>query len=125
MRLFESWGVDSEGLEAECSCKKGPSSITMSLMSCHAEGPEADAGCDQEVNASECCPVDAESRAAWSRGVVAPGPAGKGNNREDGGTTAGRDTGALMREETIVLPSDSGAKTLALLNVEGNACPGA
>ena len=97
--------------------------MTMSRMSCHAEGPEADAGCDQEVNASECCTVDAESRAAWSRGVVAPGPAGKGSNPKDCGTTAGRDTGALMRKETIVLPSDSGATTLALLNVEGNACP--
>ncbi len=50
--------------------------MTMSPMSCHAEGPEADAGCDQEVNASECCPVDAESSAALSREVVAAGPAG-------------------------------------------------
>ena len=104
---------------------RGPSSMTMSRMSGHSEGPEADAGCDQEVNASECCTVDAESRAAWSREVVAPGPVGKGSNPDDSGTTAGRDTGALMREETIVLPNDSGAKTLALLSVEGNACPGA
>ena len=89
--------------------------MTMWRMSCHAEGPEADAGCDQVVNASECCPVDADSRAAWSRGVVAPGPAGKGSNPENGGTTAGRDTGALMREETIVLPSDCGAKTALLM----------
>ena len=88
---------------------RGPSSMTMSRMSGHAEGPEADARCDQDVNASECCPVDAESRAAWSREVVAPGSAGKGSNPDDGGTTAGRDTGALMREETIVLPNDSGA----------------
>ena len=93
-------------------------------MSGHADGPQADAGCNQEVNASECCPVDAELRAAWSREVVAPGPASKGSNPDDGGTTAGRDAGALMREETIVLPSDSGAKTLVLLSVEGNACPG-
>ena len=56
---------------------------------------------------------------------MAPGQAGKGSNPDDGGTTAGRDNGALMKEETIVLPSDSGAKTLALLSVEGNACPGA
>ena len=98
--------------------------MTMSRMSCHAEGPEADAGCDQEVNASECCPVDAESRAAWSREVVAPGLAGDGSSHDDGGTNAGRGTGALIKEETIVLPSDSGAKTLALLSVEGNACPG-
>ena len=106
-----SWGVESEGLVAECSCMRGPSSMTMSRMSCQAEGPEADAGCDQEVNASECCSVDAESRTAWSRGVVAQGPAGEGSNPDDGGTTAGRDTGALMKEETIVYPSDSGAKT--------------
>ena len=99
--------------------------MTMSRMSCHAEGPEADAVCDQEVNTSECCPVDAESRAAWSREVVAPGAAGKGSSPDDDWTTAGRDTGALMKEETIVLLSDSGAKMLALLSVEGNACPGA
>ena len=98
--------------------------MTMSRMSCHAEGPGADAGCDQEVNASECCPVDAESRAALSREVVAPGPAGEGSSPDDGGTTAGRGTGALIKEETIVLTSDSGARTLALLIVEGNACPG-
>ena len=76
------------------------------------------------MNASECCPVDAESRAALSREIVAPGPAGEGSSPDDGGTTAGRGTGALMKEETIVLPSDSGVKTLALLSVEGNACPG-
>ena len=98
--------------------------MTMSRMSCHAEGPEADARCDQEVNASECCPVNAESHAAWSREVMAPGPAGEGSSPDDGGTTAGRDTGALMIEKTIVLLSDKGAKTLALLSVKGNACPG-
>ena len=86
--------------------------MTMSRMSFHAERPEADVGCDQEVNASECCLMDAESCAAWSREVVAPGPAGKDSNPDDGGTIAGRDTGALMKEDTIVLPSDSGAKTL-------------
>ena len=68
--------------------------------------------------------MDAESRAAWSRELVAPGPAGEGSSPDDGGTAAGPDTGALIKDETIVLPNDSGAKTLALLSVEGNACPG-
>ena len=110
---------------AECSCISGTSSMTIWRMSCYAEGPEAYSGCDQEVNASECCLIDAESLAAWSREVVAPGPAGKSSSPDDGGTTAGRDTGALMKEETIVLSSDSGLKTMALLSVKGNAFPGA
>ena len=69
--------------------------------------------------------MDAESRAVCSREVVAPGPAVEGSSPDDCEMTAGRDTGALMNEETIVLPSDSGTKTLALLSVEGHACPGA
>ena len=109
---------------ADCSCIELPSSMTMSRMSRHAKGSEADAGCDQEVNASECCPVDAESRTVCSREIVAPGPTVEGSSPNGCSTVAGRDTGALVRVGTGVLPSGSVAKTLALLTVEGIACPG-
>ena len=41
--------------------------MTMSRISCHTVGPEAEAGCDQSVNAPECLPVDAELRAALGK----------------------------------------------------------
>ena len=69
--------------------------------------------------------MDTELRAACSREIAAPAPTGGGSSPRDGRATARRDNGALVEEETSVLPSDSGAKTLALLSFERSKRPGA